>query len=187
MPPLKRQSSLPVRQLSLVFLTAIGLSCLRGTTPCRAPETPDAKPFSTTWAAGHPELLELFGRPFAPAGIEHRKARFRAWPSKEHRFPFAASQPTLVRGPKNQLFAHCWSVIARSVDGGSNWKSLGSPPADCRPPGIEAAEKQLRRLWHHTPRHSVGPLDGAIQRRATLRRVLRPQLPHRPLRHTFDR
>ena len=128
MPSLKRQSSLPVRQLSLVFLTAIGLSCLRGTTPCRAAETPDAKPVTTTWAAGHPELLELFGRPFAPAGIEHRKARFRAWPSKEQRFPFAASQPTLVRGPKNQLFAHCWSVIARSVDGGSNWKSLGSPP-----------------------------------------------------------
>jgi len=111
------------------LLTVGGLVCHLGTTGCLAADSP-----TTTWAEGHPELLSLFGRPFSAAGMKHRKNRFQPWPSKEISTRLAASQPTLVLGPENQLIAHCWSSIARSTDGGTSWTSLGSPPRGLRTP-----------------------------------------------------
>ncbi len=129
--------SMPNRQITvpvlLAVLASIGMVSPPGIQQCRAADTPAV---TTTWAEGHPELLELFGRPFSPEGMRHRKNTFRSWPSKEFRAKLAASQPTLVLGPKNQLIAHCWSVIARSRDRGASWTSLGSPPRALRtPPG----------------------------------------------------
>ncbi|MEE3365344.1 MAG: hypothetical protein VX304_06830, partial [Planctomycetota bacterium] len=57
-----RQATVPVL---LAVLASIGVVSPPGIQQCRAAETPAA---TTTWAEGHPEVLELFGRPFSPEG-----------------------------------------------------------------------------------------------------------------------
>ena len=174
-----------------VWHAPLSLNCLRPSSwpaSCAAADTPVDEATTTSWAEGHPELLEIFGRPFASQGIQHRKATFRFWSSQEIPTKFASSPPTLVRGPKNQLIAHCWSTIARSTDGGSRWTSLGSPP---RGLPIPEGFKQLSNsfdgcgitargtlLAHLTVQYNDGrPYEG----------VFRSQLPRRPVRHSFDR
>jgi len=82
---------------------------------------------TTTWADSHPELLEIFGHPFMPQGIEHRD-RFPTWPSVTHTANLPASQPSVVLANSGDLFANCGSWIARSNDGGRTWQNAGKPP-----------------------------------------------------------
>ena len=84
----------------LELFAAVILACHHGPASCAAADTLFDEATTTSWAEGHPELLEIFGRPFAFQGMQHRKATFRSWSSQEFPTKFAASQPTLVRGPK---------------------------------------------------------------------------------------
>ena len=82
---------------SLIILAILGLSF--GTPPSSA-----AEDRTTTWANSHPEVLELFGLPFAPAGMQHRR-KFPAWPAEEFPAKLAASQPTLALTKDQVLIA----------------------------------------------------------------------------------
>lgn len=84
---------------------------------------------AVTWADSHPELLEIFGRPFTPEGIAHRKKNFLPWPPLG-KFPtkMLAVQPTVVKGEGDLLVANTHGWVVRSTNGGRSWEGGGKPP-----------------------------------------------------------
>lgn len=98
-----------------------------------------------TWTVSHPELFEIFGRPFTAEGELHRKTTFVPWQFDDiDRTSFRASQPGVFKGPNGELIANGVDKIVQSTDNGRTWVALGAP--SLRPdimPGLKHMQTNL--------------------------------------------
>ena len=94
-----------------------------------------------TWTVSHPELFEIFGRPFTAEGALHRKTTFVPWHLDDiDKSGVQASQPGVFKGPNGELIANGVNTIVQSTDNGRTWVALGAPSLE---PDVPSGRKHM--------------------------------------------